>query len=289
MIKENFGKTIGFIRKSKNITQLELSKGIISRSNLSRFENGNYEPSFFKVNALLERLKISLEEVSYIHNGYRLVEEMALHKRLVAAEINQDLQIITQIDSIVKVHLKAGQKEFETIYFLTQMLLAKNNFQTELTLANLADIIRPRLFNADNWFLDEFRLLNNFIFLFTVDEALFFTERAIQEFTKYENIQIENNLKVHILMNMGTLLLQNKELKKSANYFLRAKRIAKKENKMNQLMIIDCYLFCIEIAENKGDKLTRERLNMRLNLFLEMGYSDQKKYFLSLLTEIFEQ
>lgn len=286
MIKENFGKTIGFIRKSKNISQQELSKGILSRSNLSRFENGNYEPSFFKVSALLERLQISLEEVNYIHNGYRLTEEVTLYKKLVAAEINQNLQAIVEIDSIAKLHLEVGKKEFETIYFLTQMLLTKNNFQTELTLANLAEIIKPRLFNADCWFLDEFRLLNNFIFLFTIDEALFFTERAIREFAKYENIQIENSLNVHILMNMGMLLLQNKELKKSANFFLRAKRIAKKENEMNQLMIIDCHLLCIEVAENKNDKLIREQLNMRLSLFSEMGYGDQTKYFMSLLTEI---
>lgn len=45
---EHYGKTLKQLRKARNLSQQELSVGIMSRSNLSRFENQEYIPSLIK-------------------------------------------------------------------------------------------------------------------------------------------------------------------------------------------------------------------------------------------------
>lgn len=58
------GEVIQQVRKSKGLSQAQLAKDIMSRSNLSNFENGVYTPAFDKVLALLKRLNLSFAELT---------------------------------------------------------------------------------------------------------------------------------------------------------------------------------------------------------------------------------
>lgn len=55
------GKLIHSRRRQLGLTQVELGEGIMSKSVLSRVENGMKEPNIFELQALLERLDSSLE------------------------------------------------------------------------------------------------------------------------------------------------------------------------------------------------------------------------------------
>lgn len=57
----HMGKMIRNRRKQLGLTQVELGEGIMSKSVLSRVENGMKEPDIFELQALLERLESSLE------------------------------------------------------------------------------------------------------------------------------------------------------------------------------------------------------------------------------------
>ena len=54
------GDLIRQMRRKRNLTQQELSEGIISKSVLSRIENGQAEPDIFVLHALFQRLGKSL-------------------------------------------------------------------------------------------------------------------------------------------------------------------------------------------------------------------------------------
>ncbi|EUJ45931.1 helix-turn-helix domain-containing protein [Listeria riparia] len=58
----NFGETIKKIRTDKNLTQTQLSEGILARNHLSQVENNNYVPAYDKFFSLLDRLNVTFEE-----------------------------------------------------------------------------------------------------------------------------------------------------------------------------------------------------------------------------------
>lgn len=85
------GKMIRRMRKQQGLTQEELGKGITSKSELSRIENGLKEPDIFVLDALLRRLGASLEyfEIVVSNSEYEQLKKMQselLLKTVVIAE-----------------------------------------------------------------------------------------------------------------------------------------------------------------------------------------------------------
>lgn len=70
------GRLICQERKQKQLTQEELAKGILSKSEMSRIENGQRIPDIFVLAALLQRLDISLEpfEIVVSNQEYELLQ-----------------------------------------------------------------------------------------------------------------------------------------------------------------------------------------------------------------------
>ncbi|MFT8950240.1 MAG: helix-turn-helix transcriptional regulator, partial [Liquorilactobacillus hordei] len=73
----NIGPLIKKIRTDKNLTQKNVSSGIMSRSHLSELENGKYFPSYEKMLGLLQNLDISLMEFqTELGNNYSLKDRI---------------------------------------------------------------------------------------------------------------------------------------------------------------------------------------------------------------------
>ena len=73
------GKMIQQLRKQQGLTQEALGAGIVSKSVISRVENGQYEPDIFTLYALMKRLGKSLKyfEIIVSNKEYELLEKGA--------------------------------------------------------------------------------------------------------------------------------------------------------------------------------------------------------------------
>ena len=87
---KQYGKTFQYIRKNKNLSQEVVAHHIMSRSNLSRFEQGSYAVSYFIFIQLLQRLDMLYEEFLYIHNHYQRSKIEQLYTSLVLSETKSD-------------------------------------------------------------------------------------------------------------------------------------------------------------------------------------------------------
>ncbi len=67
---ENYGMTLRKIRQNLQITQVEISSGIMSQSNYSKMEKGEIDVPFAKMVELLNRLGMTVNEFLFIHNDY---------------------------------------------------------------------------------------------------------------------------------------------------------------------------------------------------------------------------
>lgn len=68
MMKKDFGKTIRKIREGKQMKQIELVDENLSKSQVSRFENGETEINAYRLINILDKLNISMEEFLIIHD-----------------------------------------------------------------------------------------------------------------------------------------------------------------------------------------------------------------------------
>ena len=64
------GQTFKEIRKSRKISQKEITKNTISRATISKFENDKIVLSTNNFIFLLDSIDISIEEFNYIKNNY---------------------------------------------------------------------------------------------------------------------------------------------------------------------------------------------------------------------------
>lgn len=270
IIIKNYGKTLKYIRTSKNITQEALSQNIMTRSNLSRLEHGNYDVSFIKFSKLLNRLNLSFEEFFYIHNDYNLNKTETLYQQLIESENVSDINSVKHISDTALSQIKLGNKEYEHIYFTAQSVLYEYNQQTELAFNDLKEYVQNHLIKADNWFLQDFKILNNFLAFFETELILFFVNRSLGEFQKYHNLKIQNNFIVHLLQNTSTILYDRGLITESKKYFQLTQSYGKMQKKLLPVVISECYL----ITLNSKDSDYQQKLISQLELLKNWGYDD---------------
>lgn len=270
----NFGQTLQFIRKSKHITQEKLAQGIMSRSNLSRFEAGNYCPNYASFLELLQRLNMNLTEFLYIHNNFTLPDEDFLYAELIEAENKNDITTVKKIAQTAYDQMQEGQLEYEWLYYTSQGALHQMKQPAALTLAELQGYVKDKLIQTENWFLNDFRLLNNFLAFFETEDILYFANRSLKEFEKYEQILVKNNVHIHLLMNAGTILFERRQYAAAEVYLQRAIDYALTQNKLYQVMICECYLCLIDLQKKCNIPKAKQQLKMNLTMLENWGYHD---------------
>ena len=93
----HMGKLIRRLRKQKGLTQAELSHGIMSKSVLSRIENGICEPDVLELSRLMSRLGMSLRFFEALVSG----KEYTLLQRFISegkTEPSMELTVLSEQD-----------------------------------------------------------------------------------------------------------------------------------------------------------------------------------------------
>uniref|UniRef100_UPI002ABD9661 helix-turn-helix domain-containing protein n=1 Tax=Priestia megaterium TaxID=1404 RepID=UPI002ABD9661 len=78
MSNKDFGKTLKKIRESRGLSQEYLAANIVSRTSISKIENGKQVPTIANAQKLITRLDLNTNEFFYIQNDYRLDPKMQI-------------------------------------------------------------------------------------------------------------------------------------------------------------------------------------------------------------------
>ena len=222
----NFGPTIKKIRVAKNISQETLSKGIMERSNLSRFENGHYSPSYNVIPLLLERLNMDYEELIFLTRNYQLSSLETLNTKIMQAINTYDkAALINLSQEAYKQSNISTNIQYRHLYLLTLAFLQKyfNVKKHDLKLDMLIHTeILSYFTKTDNWYIYEFRLLNNFLHYFNHETILYLLPIAEQQLVKYTKMQSTHSLHQHLWQNVGIYFFEKKEYKNALHYFEKA-------------------------------------------------------------------
>ena len=109
------GKTLRKIRENRNMTQQELTQGIIRQATYSRIERGQLTISAELLYKLVERLNISMNEFFYIHQGYQATPKQQLIQNFVRLELvlSKDIE-----EQLIAVHQYLNMHHDEDVLML---------------------------------------------------------------------------------------------------------------------------------------------------------------------------
>jgi Rgg/GadR/MutR family transcriptional activator len=210
---EVYGKTLKQIRESLLLTQVNMSREIMSQSNYSKVEKGEIDIPFSKMIDLLNRLGMSVDEFLYIHRDYTKNPGNQL-KRLRQLSAGDKESILKNIDELKKIK-NSSQRERELLSIFEALLLVLNNDYNAASEKVLQ--IWNRLEKHDNWYLYDIQLINSILYLFPLDVAESIVDLSLKRLKNYKNFRNINQLSANLRINFLLLLIDNKKYSKALN------------------------------------------------------------------------
>lgn len=268
------GRTIAQIRRSKGMNQSVLARGIMSRSNLSRFEGGKYYPGYDKLILLLDKLEMALEELLFLHQDNAPQVKRTLHLELTEAGNRYDFGKVQAISRECRSMYESTRTEaYYHLYLLGQGVLIQHHHADEITALNeIAAYIKPYLLGVDKWYLYEFKLLNNFLFTLSSRDAIFFGLRAAKEFDRYHSFPESRTVQQHLLQNISIICLNGHNYEQSLLFLEKALPLADKTHllydKIVTLVYYELTLLCLKQKDSAAE------LEGYLNILRQLDFED---------------
>ncbi|BCC22345.1 transcriptional regulator [Bacillus cereus] len=218
MNNQNFGDTLKRIRESRGLSQTYLAADIVSRTSISKIENGKQEPTISNAKKLITRLDLNTNEFFYIQNDYKLDSKMQiLYDFMNLSETTQDEPISKLINECKNYLSNTFDVKINSILIVLESL---QNFEKGYDLSTLYENLKPvweRLSKLDDWLIIDLFLINNILYFFPIDTASNMAIHALKTIkSKYPHLL---KLKNAFYLNLSFLFLQ-KNLKDNATEYL---------------------------------------------------------------------
>lgn len=214
---DDFGKTLRFIRISKQVSINKLADDVISKSQLSRFERGESEISCSKLNHLLNKLNTSFDEFLIINRGFSDDDFKIMINEIRDSTASSDIQNLIKILESYQNKDKSTLKNFE-ITLLKSILnnYSKDIYPSKSELDELVDY----LFKVEHWGYYEMSLFGNCFRQLTYQTIFSLTKELLNKIRYY--ILAESNKRLVIQLTINCLIVSiDKEYFENARYLLK--------------------------------------------------------------------
>lgn len=230
IIMKTFGETIQKIRKSRGITQAELSNNLLNRTTLSKIENSLEEPSYQNASQLIKRLGITQVEFDYIRNNYSFSPKEKIIFDFFNIAYNSEVK---KIDILLKKCSK-----FPNDNELKKVSLILKAFKSE-DLDSARKLILPfwqsQGSEIDNWNIFDLYLLNMIFFVFDEETMIGISTRAIETIEhKYPFLE---SLEENFVLNKTAILMSRKKFNTAAQILTKAITLAKSTFRYDKLFM----------------------------------------------------
>lgn len=213
----DYGKTYCEIRKSKGITQSEICKDFISRTSLSKFENGKVIPSVQTFIELINRIDVSFNEFLYINQGYRTNEKQRILNQFYSLFSNNEVSKLLGLkNECLDFQEKSFSKTIDLLVYIIDSLieLSKNNKKVIPCFPKiLLTVPWEDMQNYLWWNIDDIKLINCCLYLFPTETAISIANQLVIQLRRYNDFENTAYLECAIHLNIVLLCLQNQQFK----------------------------------------------------------------------------
>lgn len=230
---KTYGDAIKRIRVSKGLSQQAIAQEKIACSTISKIENNHISPSIHTLEAVLNKIDMTLEEFKFIYNDYSLTPKEYL--------LSEFLNITMYSEQREIKHLKTNCASFlenetnTTIMEIHQLCNALELITQQGDIPSAKELVSPiwkRLEKSDTFFMTDMQLLSHILFLFPLDTAIHLTKQLLTllaQYSKYSHCM--RRLKITVLLN--PIILYGQDSLESEAMIERALMIAKKNKQFD--------------------------------------------------------
>jgi transcriptional regulator with XRE-family HTH domain len=237
----DYGEVYKKIRKEKSLTQKQICGDYISRTTLSKFENNQLSPSYSTMDFLLKQIDMSHEEFLFVCNNFDYDKRDDIIHSFFNYFSNCNNFQLEKLITKSTAYLKSNEDVFIENILLTLKSMKLLNLGNESTIDCLPKLfiskVWDRISKMDQWYYNEIRLLNCFLFYFPIDVVENIYPRLLTSLEKYEHFKPIATIKLSVLLNTALLLLQNGLLSEAKLLGERALEIANDEKRLDYMAV----------------------------------------------------
>ncbi len=267
----NIGPLIKKIRTDKNLTQKNVSIGVMSRSHLSELENGKYFPSYEKMLGLLQNLDISLMEFqTELGTNYSLEDRIYIEtaNRLSTEQKIVELANYLEQTFTAEVAKKSIRLKIKRLNMLGLVELTQSN---HITAENYQPIFNY-LLSCKNWHEFEIRTLANSIFLADFEIAKILAGQ-FEEKAKKLNFTDYIDKVILFFSNLAELALRKEEYQLALIYAKNAQKKAYDNKKIYYLLVANVLVNLANLKVGKADEIYLQEITKNIAAFRMLAYS----------------
>ena len=206
------GTTLHTIRKNLQITQNELSKGIMTQGAYSKIEKSQLQVNAEQFIQLLLKMNINLNEFTFIMNEYKLDEKREIIQAFTSLEVGD---LSTLQSHLQRIENFLDNEKDPLIESLSKIYKSFIILQLENDLLKAREMIRPiweKMQRLDHWYIIDFEVLNAILFLFPLDIAKELTNTALKRLEHYDHYNEDlTYLKIYFNINLSVLYIEAKQ------------------------------------------------------------------------------
>lgn len=210
-MKENIGTVLRQLRINKNIKQKDLVNDNISLSQIVNIEKSIHIPSTDKFIYILNALNTTYEEFIYYLDDESLKEKKLLKDRFTQLANSSNVNLLEELaEEIEKFSMVNNDIFFKhlllQIHATIKLLTNELNFQET---SKYLEQIKKYFAKVDNWGYYELILLNNCLFMFSVENITTFGNMVISSIEKNYDLYRNKEIVTTLLNNFATYSLDD--------------------------------------------------------------------------------
>lgn len=221
LLSKQYGRIIKTFRLNKQLTLKEVSKEVLSESQLSKFERGETEISFDKMIGILSNLNMTAEELflhspEYLDNNF---ENILRKIRLFYSENN-----IAKLKSLYKNELFKYQESKLIFHKLNSICIKGFLLNLNVVDYNISsaenNFLTNYLFSVEVWSKYEVLLFSNSISFLSTESIIILTKEMTKSKVFHKNHDSYNRILIQVLIN-ASIVLMEKDYLKEVNFLLK--------------------------------------------------------------------
>lgn len=201
-----FGSAYSDIRKKK-YTQIEVAKDILSRQQLSKFENNLHSINIVSFFELLDRLNITINELLINVDEQKYFHQSTIYYHIAQAILNNNKEKLLTLKSLESdyYHKDPNIRHQHNIIIIDQYChkMDKEPFDEELS-----QVIVDYLFNSEEWTYYELCLYNNCLEFLPLAFVRATIKIASERSEKYIHLQQNKHIQATLYLNMIYVLIK---------------------------------------------------------------------------------
>ena len=243
-MRYDFGKVYKEIRESKGLTQEDVCGGVLSRTSLSKIENGKTTPKYENMEFLLRQINMSFEEFDYICHLYQPSQRTEIMQTYLNMSSIIGSSGLVDFFETCQNYLKTHHDlPIEEIRDMLEIVIHIRRHGTEQLSDQVKQTIQKlweKIEKQDTWYESDLKILNTILFSLPIEHLHLITGKILQRLEVYKNYQHLYELRVTILLNLSTIYLYNQDKNMCQQICYTLLEDAKKKKHYDRLAI--CYV-----------------------------------------------